>query len=171
MENPEIRLPAMISFSVTQLCYFLSIYISEHRARVKLIHLAVRIPVFAFSIVLTFLVLGDGADAVSVISVSYFANLICNVIFAFIDFKRRPIFAVGLLMFLFCDTFVGFSVLGEYLPIAEGSFAYFLAYPGFNAAWLFYVPAQTLISLSYVLSQMKAKKAEHHSAFLIDNIF
>ena len=157
MENPEIRLPAMISFSVTQICYFLSIYFAEDSPRVRLIHLSVRMPLFLLSILLTFAVLGEGADAVSVISVSYFANLICNVLFAFISFKRRPVMAVGLLLFLLCDVFVGFSVLGEYLTVSEGTFAYFLAHPGFNAAWLFYVPAQTLLGLNVMIQHGKQK--------------
>ena len=67
--------------------------------------------------------------------------------------------AVGLLLFLLCDVFVGFSVLGEYLTVSEGTFAYFLAHPGFNAAWLFYVPAQTLLGLN-VMIQHEKQKAE-----------
>ena len=78
-------------------------------------------------------------------------------IFAFAQGKRNLVFALGLLFFLCCDTLIGLSCLGQYFPIAEDSTLYTVINPGFNLAWAFYVPSQTLIALS--LLPKNAKKS------------
>ena len=48
-----------------------------------------------------------------------------------------------------CDLFIGFNIMSSsYIELSPGTFLYFLAYPGFNIAWLFYVPSQALIAIS-----------------------
>ena len=87
--------------------------------------------------------------------VGEFANLIVNVAFAFVKFKRDCVLAIGLLLFLLCDFFVGMSMIGGYLPIEEGTFIYHLAHPSFNAAWLFYVPSQALLASSIFFRRLR----------------
>ncbi len=153
--DPPKRLLAMIFFSVVQIAYFLRIMLECEEKRLRNIHLSVRLALLAVMLVATFAVLGGGADALAVVSVLYFTNLVLNAVFAFISFGRAPLLAVGLLLFVLCDVFVGFSMLDGYLPVVEGTLAYALAHPGFNAAWLFYVPAQTLLALSAIKRQEK----------------
>ena len=141
---------AMSFFSITQLSYAARLYIEADSAVYRRTQVIVRSSVSLIAIILPIIVLGDGADYLSIISVFYFANLLLNTVFAFVTVRKNWIFAVGLLLFCFCDVFVGFSQLGGYISIEPGSFAWWLAHPGFNAAWVFYAPSQVLLSLSHI---------------------
>ena len=153
---PEIKqFPAMVFFSIAQIAYFARIYVSTEKKRMRVFHCVLRLEVVVFAVILTFIVLRHMIDAVSVISMFYFANLIVNIIFAFAQFKKNYLLAVGLLLFACCDVLIGFSFLGNYLEIAPGSFAYKLAHPGMNLAWVFYVPSQTLLALSLMPDRLK----------------
>jgi hypothetical protein len=149
--SPPERIVAMLSFSIVQICYFLRLYLNTDEKRVKMRHLLVRcILVFAFSLSCA-LVLLDKCDLLSLISVFYFANLLTNLIFAFLKKDESILFPIGLLCFALCDAFVGFSVMSEvYFEFAEGSLLYNLANPPLDLVWLFYVPSQTLIPLSLI---------------------
>ncbi|MBQ8689682.1 MAG: hypothetical protein IJ515_04885 [Clostridia bacterium] len=144
----ELYLYGMIFFTCAQLSYAARIHFEIESIVLRRVHLIARGAVTAIAVALTFLVLRGGADALSVISVVYFAHLITNAVYACFSFIRNPVFAIGLLLFIGCDIFVGFSNLGGYLPIAEGTIWYFLAHPGINAAWIFYTPSQALLSIS-----------------------
>ena len=145
-EQPQFT--AMLFFSVTQLSYFARIYLEDTSKKRRLVHAVLRLALPLLALLLTLLVLGGGADRVALISMFYFANLLLNVVFAFLVGKRPTPLAIGLTLFALCDVFVGLSLLDGYLPVAEGSLLDHLAHPGFNLAWVFYVPAQTLLALS-----------------------
>ena len=155
--DAEKKLPAMIFFSFTQICYFLRLHLGM-KGKKRVVHIAARIVVSALCVLATLLVLGDKSDALSVISVFYFGQLILNVIFAFLDFEKHSVFAIGLLLFLGCDFFVGLGQLNAYLPIEEGTLLYKLAYPKLNMAWVFYTPSQTLLALSLLPGRLKRMK-------------
>lgn len=157
LRGAEQKLIAMLFFSVTQLCYFARIYFAENREKRRTVHVILRILVPILTLALTLAVLGKSADAVATVSMFYFANLLLNIVFAFLLGEKPPIFAVGLLLFAFCDVFVGLSLLDGYLPITKGSFIYRLAHPGFNLAWVFYVPSQALLALSLAPSYKRKK--------------
>ena len=154
--DPMRQLPAMLFFSLTQLSYFTRILLKTKNKPLFITHIATRCTVSVVIVVITAIVLGENTDAVALISLFYFANLALNVVFAFIGFKNNPVLAIGLLLFLFCDIFIGMSMMEGYLTVKEGTLAYFLAHPGFNAAWLFYVPSQALLAAS-VFSQRLRK--------------
>lgn len=142
--------PAMLFFSVAQLFYAARIH-TELSALAQKIHAAARAVLSLLAVLLPFLILGARADALSVISVFYFAQLIANCSFAFVNLRRGGvIFPIGLLLFLFCDIFVGFGNLGAYLSIAPGTLAAWLARPPINMAWVFYLPSQTLLGMSMI---------------------
>jgi len=153
LKGAEQKLIAMLFFSVTQLCYFGRIFLTDTNKKRRTVHVLLRIFVPLLTVLVTLLVLRQNADAVAVVSMFYFANLALNVIFAFALRENPPLLAIGLLLFAFCDVFVGLSLIEGYLPLAEGGLLWHLAHPGFNLAWVFYVPSQTLIALS--LSQSK----------------
>ena len=155
--EPMLKLPAMIFFSITQFAYFTRILLKTKSKPLFITHIAIRSAVSVLILIITAVVLGANSDAVALISLVYFTNLALNVIFAFIEFKNNPVIAIGLLLFLLCDFFVGMSMMDGYLTVKEGTLAYFIAHPGFNAAWVFYVPSQALIAAS-VLSQRLRKK-------------
>ncbi len=146
--SPVIRqLPAMFFFSAVQLCYAARLHVGEPAARRRL-HLLVRGGASAFALILTASVLQARADALSLISLFYFANLSVNVIFAFLQWKRSPLFAIGLLLFACCDAVIGLSYVGAYLTLSPAAaFRRDLRF-GFDLAWAFYAPAQALLALS-----------------------
>lgn len=146
---------AMLFFSVVQLAYASRLFLETDKKILRRLHVALRIGVPLAVLGVTLIVLGKNADGVALISMFYFANLALNVIFAFLQWKRSRLLALGLALFLCCDVFIGFSLIEGWLPLTKGTFLYALAYPGFNAAWLFYVPAQALLALS-VLPKSKS---------------
>ena len=82
------------------------------------------------------------------VSVCYYANLFVNIIEAFTVFKKGRLFAVGLVLFLLCDTVIGLQVMSDlYLQIPAGMLVYKILFMPFNLSWFFYVPAQVLIAL------------------------
>ena len=148
IRGAEQKLIAMLFFSATQLCYFARIYFTDKSEKRRTVHALLRVLVPLLTLALTLAVLGKSADAVATVSMFYFANLLLNIVFAFLLGEKPPIFAVGLLLFAFCDVFVGLSLIEGYLPLTEGRLPYRLAHPGFNLAWVFYVPSQALLALS-----------------------
>lgn len=142
------KLLAMLFFSVTQLCYFARIYFADRNEKQRTVHVLLRVLVPLLTLLVTLWVLGGSADAVALVSMFYFANLLLNVVFSFLLGEKPPLFAAGLLLFACCDVFVGLSLIEGYLPLTEGSLIYRLAHPGFNLAWVFYVPSQALLALS-----------------------
>lgn len=160
LNDAEQKLPAMVCFTLVQLFYLVRIHVNLSGKRARLVHLATRCSAGVLAIALTLLVLGNGADALAVISVFYYSMLITNIIFAFMLRPACPVFAIGLLLFLGCDTFVGLGMIDEYLPVAEGSVLYYLAHPPINMAWLFYTPSQTLLGLSLLGKRFAITKKE-----------
>ena len=148
------QLPAMLFFSVTQLCYFGRLFVTDPSRLRRRVHLILRAGLSAFAIVLTLLILGRDADAVALVSLFYYANLILNVIFSFIQWEKPPFFAVGLLLFLLCDTCVGLGNLYAYLPVDADALNRVL-YGGCNLAWVFYAPSQVLLALSLLPRALK----------------
>ena len=84
-------------------------------------------------------------------------NLIVNIIFAFAEFKKHPLLAIGLLLFALCDVIIGFYFIDDYLPLAADSIIYKILGSGINLAWIFYLPAQTLLSISLLPKRLKSK--------------
>ena len=143
--SPMQQLPGMIAFLGTQSFY--AILLHRQNKKRKLLYL--RLGLSVLGALLPILVLGSKADALAVVSVLYYVNLIFNIILAFLQFKPYRLFAIGLVFFLLCDTVIGLQVMsGGYLPIPEGSLLDQILSVPFNLAWLFYLPSQVLISLS-----------------------
>ncbi len=150
------QLLAMIFFSFVQLFYFFRLFSLDKKGKRRCIHLLLRIFSSAFALLLTAVVLGEKTDTLALMSLFYYANLLLNIVFAFLSFRRAPFFAIGLLFFGLCDTVVGFECMAAYLPIAEDSFFYRITHLGFNLAWVFYLPAQAILAIS----TLKGKETE-----------
>ena len=156
MLAPMRELPAMYAFSVVQILYFIRIYNAHKKApddvgrgvNISRVHIAVRAMLVAAAMVACAVALGDGADLLSMIAMFYYANLVCNAIFACVEFRTMPAFAIGLVCFVFCDLFVGLGMLDQYVVIERGSLVYRLTHTDLNMAWVFYVPSYTLIAIS-----------------------
>ncbi|MBQ4065399.1 MAG: hypothetical protein IJD10_04805 [Clostridia bacterium] len=152
---PREQLPAMLCFSVTQLAYFGRIYLADDKAGRKRWHLVSRLLLSVAALSVTAVVLGKRTDAVALISMFYYANLILNIVFAFADFRKQPLLALGLLLFLGCDTVVGLSCLEAYFAIPRDSLLYDVIHPGFDLAWAFYVPSQALLAVNLLPDRLR----------------
>jgi len=142
---------AMTSFSLTQIFYFLKLLQQSESKLQNILNFAIRLFLVIAVEIAAVIVLKNNTDYVSLISLFYYVNLILNMIFAFIQFKKSPLFAIGLLLFLLCDTFVGFQMAFDvYIFISHNSFLYKLFTLPFNFIWFFYLPSQTLIALSLI---------------------
>lgn len=149
---PSRQLPGMACFLVVQAIYAIFL----HRQGFQKIWLAIRLVPMVLITAITFLVLGKNADAVAILSVLYYANILLNMVMAFLKFKKFPMLAIGFLLFILCDTVIGLQVAsGGYLPIKPGSALYQFLWMPINLAWLFYLPSQVLIALSSATQKRK----------------
>ena len=145
--SPIQRLWGMVFFLFAQSLYAIRLHHSDKR---KLL-LWTRLALITVALTITILVLRDKTDALALISLCYYANLIFNLVMAFLQFKQDKVFPIALMLFLLCDTVIGLQVAcGAYLPIAEGSLLYRIIFMPFNLSWFFYLPSQVLISLRCV---------------------
>ncbi len=152
------QLNGMICFSFVQIAYFARIMLEDENKKRRKIHIYVRTALSAVAMVFTFAVLQDKADALAVVSVFYYANLVLNLIFAFINFKKIYLMAFGFVFFILCDTVIGLACIGPYITIPEGSFIHILLHPGFDPAWAFYVPSYTLLSISLLPNRLQEQE-------------
>lgn len=159
LRGAEEKTVAMIFFSIAQIFYFLRIYSEDTNQKRKKAHLILRAILCIASLPLTAVVLGDKLDMLAPITVFYFVNLALNVIFAYLNFGRSPILAIGLTLFILCDITIGISGLGMYFPLDKESLIYKIFYPGFDLVWFFYLPSQALLSVS-LLTRRFARKSK-----------
>lgn len=155
--NGSNRLAGMLFFAGTQIAYFLRIFFEETNLKVRKIHLILRIFAAIAILVATTIVLGEKTDALSLVSMFYYTNLILNIAFAFIHVKNDYLFVIGLILFAVCDTFIGLSNIGPYITISEGSLIYKLLNLEIDIAWIFYVPSQALLSISLLTRKLKKR--------------
>ncbi len=143
------KVVAMCFFCVVQLSYFLRLYLNHRSKTAQKAHLVTRALFCMVGLLAAGLVLQEKNNAISVVSIFYFANLAVNLIFSFLQIKLSVLFAIGLLFFVACDLLIGLNEMAVgFIPMAETSFIYKLTNTGYNLAWMFYVPAQTLLAIS-----------------------
>ncbi len=143
-----VQLPGMLIFSVTQTAYFLRIYLADESPTRRRVHLILRGSLTVLVLLVTVAVLGKATDAVALVSVFYYTNLAVNILFTVSEWRKHLLLALGLVLFLCCDTVVGLAFLDGYFTISAESLLYRIIHPGFDLVWAFYVPSQTLIALS-----------------------
>ena len=158
------QLPAMLFFSVVHITYFLRLYHEDKKPSRRITRLALHPSLSLAMLGVTLAVLGENADALSLVSMFCYINLILNTVFAMITFRQNSLLAIGLLLFLLCDTVIGLIFLKAYLPISPESLIYTVLYPGFDLAWAFYLPAQTLLAISLLPKRLGKRKIEWTSS-------
>lgn len=143
--SPQEKLYGMIFFLAAQLLYAIKLNLSTLNNKILL----ARVIITVISIALVFIVLKDKADALAVISIAYYANLLVNIIEAFTQFGKNKLLAIGFVFFILCDTVIGLQTAADsYLPIGEGSLLHKIIFMDFFLSWFFYLPSQVLIALS-----------------------
>lgn len=156
LPSPPDQLPGMLFFSVAQLAYAARLYLSEEDPKLKKGHIPARAILSGVALLATALVLGKGTDAVALVSLFYYANLILNLVFSCTQFTKHPLIAVGFILFICCDTLVGLAFLDGYFAIAADSLLYRIIHPGFDLAWAFYLPSQMLLAVSLLPMRWKS---------------
>lgn len=149
------RLPGMLFFSVAQLLYFFMVYSTDENAARRRVHFVLRITASVLAVCLTLAVLGPAADAVALVSMFYYANLLLNVVFSFINFKKHGLFAVALLLFILSDTLIGINNLEKYMFVSRRSMAYHISNSDVDLTYVLYLPSQVLLALSLVPQKLK----------------
>ena len=155
--SPIVQLPAMVFFLVAQLMYASRLYLLAGK-RERYAQIISRAVLSVIIVAVTVLVLKENTDALAIVSMLYYANLILNAVFAFCNFRCRKLLAIGFLLFILCDTVIGLDMMNAYLPIHSDSYLYKIIRPGFNLAWVFYLPSQVLLSLSMMPKKFKKSK-------------
>ena len=143
----ETKSIAMTTFSVAQLIYFVYILLTSDNKKLNLANIISRIILCVLMSLITCVVCGDKVNYLAVISVFYYTNIALNLIFSLIQFKKYSLFALGLILFVLCDTVIGLnSAIGVFISVPETSILYKIAFAPFNLAWVFYLPSQVLIA-------------------------
>ena len=143
--SPIQQLWGMIFFLGAQTLYATKLHFSQ-KSRVLL---RIRLTLIAVIEFIAVVILKENLDALAVVSVCYYANLIMNIVAAFFQWRKSKLLPIGLILFILCDTVIGLQVAaGGYLPIPEGSVLHNFLFIDFNLSWFFYLPSQVLIALS-----------------------
>ncbi|MBO5906760.1 MAG: hypothetical protein J6Q85_01215 [Clostridia bacterium] len=143
------KLSAMICFCAVQLLYCARLQMHQSSGLRIIKSLSLRLAFSLIFILAAFYTLGDKTDLLSIVSVFYYATLIFNIIEAIGQIRTSVLFPIGLILFLMCDTVIGLNVMAElYIQSFYESDLYSIINPGFNLAWMFYLPSQVLITLS-----------------------
>ena len=138
-------LEGVIAFLAVQLCYFAYTFAKEDTPAVRNLNAMIRVLIVIVMLAACFLILGDEADPLSIVSAVYYGNLVVNVIFAFALGKEERLFAIGLLLFAMCDLCIGLDMIfNSYIDNASLDIFYGEYY---NLPWVFYQPSQILITL------------------------
>lgn len=143
--DPVQRLWGMVMFLCAQTCYAIALS-AVVKGRGWLVARGV---VTGIALAVTVIVLGENCDALALVSLCYYGNLIMNMVTAFSGFGGKKLLPWAFVLFLLCDTVIGLQVAaGSYLPIGEETLLYRLIFTDFNLAWFFYLPSQVMIALS-----------------------
>ena len=143
--EPIEQLWGMVFFLGAQTLYAIHLYRAD-RGRVLLF---VRVWLVVAAVVVAFVVLREQTDALALVSMAYYANLIANILVSARRIKTAPLLFVGFVLFILCDTVIGLQVAADaYLPISEGTWLHNMLFTGFNLAWVFYLPSQVCLALS-----------------------
>jgi len=144
----------VIFFIFTQAFYCACLVMREENERIRRANVISRVVMSSVLVIATFLVLGDSADALAVASVLYYGNLVANIVFAFLQYRRDTLFPIGLLLFSLCDLCIGLDVLfSSYFELEIAGNFFYSTYH--NLPWVFYQPSQVLIALSVICKKNK----------------
>lgn len=143
--DPIERLWGMVFFLTAQTLYAVKL----HRAVQGRALLVARLVLVVAALIAALVVLRERVDALALVSMAYYANLLMNIVVAARQIKTNPLLFIGFLLFILCDTVIGLQVAAEgYLPIAEGSWLYTVLFMDFNLSWFFYLPSQVCLAMS-----------------------
>lgn len=139
---------ALVFFIFVQISYYLYILSLDHFifSKKNQIFLLIRIFLVILSIILPLFV--KIIDFLIFLAILYFPMLAMNVIESFVKFKQNYLLPWGLLLFSLCDICVGFLNAVNIFDFPPTSIVYKVAYSEVDYVWIFYHPAQVILSIS-----------------------
>ena len=144
----------LITFSIVQLLYFIRLHEwRKQQGRNTLPFIFLLRNLFVTLVITGILIkLGISLDELMLISIFYFVSIFFNTVDAIhIQYstpkKQYTLYAIGMVLFLLCDINVGLFNLSDFIHIEELWFNKLYAFASI-AMWMFYLPAQVMISLS-----------------------
>ena len=155
--QPRAQLPAMLFFLVVQFSYATRLSCSDPLRPRRRVQWCTVVVLGTVVLLFTRLILGPNTDTLAQVSMLYYTVLVANVLFATIRIRSNPLLAIGLVLFLCCDTVIGLHMMGGYLPMRTDYALYRAVRPGFDLAWAFYLPSQVFITLSLIFDARKNK--------------
>lgn len=147
------RTLAMCFFLCAQILYAVRIFFLAETKKQKNIQLLLRIVGSVVIVVCTFLVIKELTDALAIISVIYYVNLVISLILAFVYFKKQQfvrLMAIGFVLFSLCDITIGFDYLVGLLSLTDGNFIYEVVNFPISIDLVCYLPSQVLLVLSAI---------------------
>ncbi len=153
----DLYLPGMVSFCIVQALYLIRLGLWNKRED-KLKTLVVIMKKILRNITLTLVILFILAifqlklEALIFVSCFYFVSILFNVSDSLVTvfryrIKYQLLYSCGMVLFLLCDINVGVFNLTGFVSINSSWFHHLYNFSAV-AMWLFYLPAQVLISLS-----------------------
>lgn len=137
-------------FLVVQLCYFAYILLHNDKKFWKA-HIITRLALTIIGLVLPIILIpvinpGSKADYLSIITCVYLANFVCNIVYAFFNFKKDKLLPIALILFLLCDLTTGLIAAQDvYITIPASSLIYKIVFTDFDFTWMWYLPSQVLL--------------------------
>lgn len=141
--NKEI---AMTSFIFVQSSYYYFIFRNKDNNK-KLITDFLRFILIGIVILICVLIFKSSIDFLLITVCIYSVMLIFNIIDSII-YNKNGLFISGLILFMLCDICVGLTNASGYLNIPE--YIINIITGRIDLVWLFYIPSQVLIFLSFV---------------------
>ena len=142
--QPLKQLPAMISFLIVQLLYAFVLHRRQKSQPAFIFRIASTLAIEAVALI----VLKENANALALVSVAYYANLITNLLASCLPKGRDVRLPIAFVLFLLCDTVIGLQVAAKgYLNIPEHSLLHRILFMNFHLSWFFYLPSQVLLAL------------------------
>ena len=135
------------AFCLAQLCYGYYIYLCFPNKKEGLISLISRLGLFLVLFLISAIVTKSFHTLV-IVTMFYFSNLLVNIVFTCLHFKKKPLLAIGFIFFLMCDLFVGLYTGSEMGMINLPGFVNFVNNGYLDFSWVFYMISQALITLS-----------------------
>lgn len=144
----------LVTFSIVQLLYLIRLHEwrKQQGRHVVAWLLLLRNLVVALTITGILIILRISLDGLMLISILYFVSIFFNTVDAIRIQNREPkkqyqLYAIGMVLFLLCDINVGLFNLSDFILIEDVWFNKLYEFASI-AMWMFYLPAQVLISLS-----------------------
>ena len=142
------RVAGVSFFLVVQIFYAARTLFLTESKKERIVNLSVRFEASVLATLAVFLVFGEETEALFVVSLVYYVNLLTNIAFAFLHFKENKLLPLGLVLFALCDTVLGLDEVIGIVSISHESLFYKLLHPPFALEAAFYCPSQVILSIS-----------------------